>query len=365
MAIALACLTSCSAVQEARGVVASADSLWEEGVRYDDSATIAKAAATLRHIRFVFPTDYAHANYYYGCILRDRAHHAQAMQAYLRVVHSRTKDHACKGNAYSNMASICRLANERDLACEIYLKSAEEFLAAESEFLLAEDTVAYYHALNNIVVDLMEVHNCIQSIALTDKPQERCTQEDLVDAIHLLRQQLHQVSDILLLWLVIVVFATIGVVLIALIVKRKRQHRVIKQQLERAQKENSVLSNLHKQNAQRKEIALNEIQSYCNSLNNSQNLKEELSWNNYDALCDIINRRMYGLAEKLKVLGSLNEREIRLCILVLIGNLRDKEMADILCYSNKSIRSIKRIVAKKLGTTSRNLRAEILDIAVY
>ena len=70
-------------------------------------------------------------------------------------------------------------------------------------------------------------------------------------------------------------------------------------------------------------------------------------------------------SEKLKVLGSLNEREIRLCILVLIGNLRDKEMADILCYSNKSIRSIKRIVAKKLGTTSRNLRAEILDIAVY
>lgn len=365
MAIALACLTSCSAVQEARGVVASADSLWEEGVRHDDSATIAQAAATLRPIRFVFPTTYAHANYYYGCVLREKTHYVQATQAFLRVVRSWTDDHACKGRAYSNIASICQLANERDLACKNYLKSAEEFLAAESEFLSAEDTVAYYHALNNIVVDLTEAHKCIQSIAITDKSQEKCTQEDLAEAIQLLRRQLYQVSDVFVFWVIVVIFAAIGIVLIVLIVKRKRQHRVIKQQLEKAQKENIVLSNLHKQKAQRTELALNEIEAYCKSLNNSHNLKEELSWNDYDALCDIINRRMYGLAEKLKVLGSLNEREIRLCILVLIGNLRDKEMADILCYSNKSIRSIKRIVAKKLGTTSRNLRAEILNIAAY
>ena len=365
LALTLTCLTSCSVVHEAREVVAAADSLWIEGVPYDDSATIANAAISLKYVRFVFPNDYAHANYYYGALLREQSHYQQAIKAFLRVVHSRSNDHACRGRAYSNMASICQLANERDLACEIYLKSAQEFLAAESEFLLAEDTTAYYHALNNIVFDLIEVHKSIQSIALNDKSQEQCTQAELVEAIQLIRQQLYRVPDICLLWTVIVIFAAIGIVLAVLIIKRKRQHRLIKQQLEKALEENIILSNLHQQKTQRKEFVLKEIEAYCWSLKNSSNLKEELSWNDYEALCGLINRRMYGFAEKLKSLGSLNEREIRLCILVLLGNLRDKEMADILCYSDKSIRSIKRLVAKKLGTTSKNLRAGLLDIAVY
>lgn len=363
--LGLAYLTSCSSIHEAREIVAEADSLRTVGAQYDDSAAIANAAATLKHFRFFFSTDYARAYYYYGCLLREQSDYPHAVQAFLRVVHSRSKDHACKGRAYSNMANICRLANELDLTCEIYLKSAQEFLAAESEFLLEEDTMAYYHALNNIVVDLIKVHECMQSIALTDKSQEQCRHTDLVEAVQLLRQHLNQVSDICLLWAAIVFFAAIGAVLAVLIIKRKRQHRLISQQLEKALKENIILFNLHHQQTQRKEFVLNEIESYCRSLENTSNLKEELNWNDYDALCDLINRRMYGFAEKLKSLGFLNEREIRLCILVLIGHLRDKEMADILCYSDKSIRSIKRIVAKKLGTTSKNLRSGLLDIAVY
>ena len=109
--------TSCSGVhdlREARSIVVAADSLRAAGqapytlnrsnssnLSNDslppDSTALAFAVTTLEPVRLLFPTDYAHANYYYGRLLRDAGDQPEAMLAFLHAVHSRTKDHAIKG----------------------------------------------------------------------------------------------------------------------------------------------------------------------------------------------------------------------------------------------------------------------------
>ena len=123
VALLLLCLTSCTPIREAQQIVAEADSLRSAGISLSpftfhlspsksDSTAMADAAATLEHVHLIYPTAYAHANYYYGRILRERGNHPAAMLAFLRVIHSRTEDDEIKARAYSNMGTLCHKANE-------------------------------------------------------------------------------------------------------------------------------------------------------------------------------------------------------------------------------------------------------------
>ena len=78
LAVLLLGLFSCTSIREAQEVVAEADSLRAEGVQYTDSAALADAAATLERVRLIYPTAYAHANYYYGRILRKHGNQPEA-----------------------------------------------------------------------------------------------------------------------------------------------------------------------------------------------------------------------------------------------------------------------------------------------
>jgi len=59
----------------------------------------------------------------------------------------------------------------------------------------------------------------------------------------------------------------------------------------------------------------------------------------------------------------LNETEIRLCVLVLIGLTRS-DIAHILPYALNSVGKLKDHTAKKLGTTGKNLHDFLLQMAV-
>ncbi len=107
-----------------------------------------------------------------------------------------------------------------------------------------------------------------------------------------------------------------------------------------------------------------EIEKNCILLRNMQNLEKELSWRENDALCIIADKNLNLLASKLRALNVLNEREIHLCILVTIGGFTDKQLANLLFYSDNSIRSIKMKTATKLGTTSTHLREILIEKAV-
>ena len=105
-----------------------------------------------------------------------------------------------------------------------------------------------------------------------------------------------------------------------------------------------------------------QIDETCRALQQSDKWLDEIGWNDYDALRRNINRHFSLLADKLKLRYALSEREVRLCVLVLMGCFTDKQMADILCYGEKSIRTIKRNTAIKMGTTSRELRTFLIDM---
>ena len=95
---------------------------------------------------------------------------------------------------------------------------------------------------------------------------------------------------------------------------------------------------------------------------NADNLKEELMWNDYEAMCKMLNYRFQNLAYKLQ-LQKLNEQDIRLCTLVLLG-LKHKQIADILNCSPKSVGKLKDLTARKLGVSGGQLQDKLLNISI-
>ena len=144
-------------VDEACCVVAEADSLWQAGQTYDDSLRLAQAYETLSSfysplLSTLHPkhsTDYAHACYHYGRLLRRADDPVAAMQVFISGTHSGTDDHHILGRIYSNMGSICHLASEYQLSYDMYERSVHYFLENG-------DTLLYYYGLNNLAYELAE-----------------------------------------------------------------------------------------------------------------------------------------------------------------------------------------------------------------
>ena len=124
--------------------------------------------------------------------------------------------------------------------------------------------------------------------------------------------------------------------------------------------ENADLSVLH---SERRAELMAQIVNNCDAIRNSEKWKDVFYWNKHDKLCEVADKHLNLLSTKLQMLEVLNEREIHLCILVTIGNFSDKQLAQLLNYSEKSIRSIKLNAAKKLGTTSAHLHDYLMQKA--
>ena len=105
------------------------------------------------------------------------------------------------------------------------------------------------------------------------------------------------------------------------------------------------------------------IDDYCTILGDSATLKKDLNWNDYSAMCQIVDHQFYFLARKLQQTQLLSEREIRLCVLSLLDLSYDK-MAEILNYAPNGIGKFKVRVAKKLGTSAKNLREFLVNKAI-
>ena len=148
LTLAALLLSGCKsrAVEEAREVIAVADSLRAEGQGYTDSVVIAEAYNTLDKWQYIYPTDYVHACYHYGRLLRNNDDPVAAMQVFINGTHSRSKDYHILGRIYSNMGSISHLAGEYQLAYDMYSRSADLFLQNG-------DTLLYYYSLNNMAIE--------------------------------------------------------------------------------------------------------------------------------------------------------------------------------------------------------------------
>ena len=103
------------------------------------------------------------------------------------------------------------------------------------------------------------------------------------------------------------------------------------------------------------------LEQQCHTLRKSANIREELQWNDYPRFCAICNERLWGIVDKLDQRG-LSEREIRICILVLIG-FSYAEIAKILYRAENGIGKDKYLIAKRLGVSVKDLKATLRDLA--
>ena len=75
----------------------------------------------------------------------------------------------------------------------------------------------------------------------------------------------------------------------------------------------------------------------------------------------IVNHQFYLIIDKLEETKLLSEKEIKMCVLVLMGFSRE-QISDILPYSKNSVGKYKDTIAKKLGTTGRNLKKFLINM---
>ena len=120
----------------------------------------------------------------------------------------------------------------------------------------------------------------------------------------------------------------------------------------------------HPETQKGKQQMMAQIENRCSMLRKSTNLTGDLCWSDYDKMCTIVNQQFFLFASKLKETNVLNETEIRLCILVLIG-LKRQEISAILPYALSSVGKLKDNTAKKLGTTGKNLREYLINMICY
>lgn len=103
------------------------------------------------------------------------------------------------------------------------------------------------------------------------------------------------------------------------------------------------------------------LEQQCHALRKSVHLREELQWNDYTLFRNVCDERLSGIVTKLEQRG-LTEREIRICVLVLIG-LSYAQMADILFRAESGIGKDKYLIAKHLGVSVKELQRTLLTIA--
>lgn len=378
-----------------------------------------------------------------GKALREEGRQVEAMQAFLEAVHSGTEDAGLLGRVYSNMANMCRQANDHETAYVVYAVSA-------ASFGRSGDTLAYAYALNNMAWEQAVMGNKESALVLVDSavrcyPRAPLTEKiietkaaaclfrqeydsvlyytegagndyllmlraqaysylqrddsatyyaqlllprmtnlfylddlyyilthhdanadaaalralsseradvkkqiaerhgELTKAVQLLKQDLEREEDSVSWAFVVLVLVGIGLLVLgAFVVYKQRKLRTEMTAFEQAR---------------RMELAQNVRQ-----LQESADIRQELGWEDYGAVCREIDKRFHGLASDLQT-KNMSEQGVRLCVLVLIG-LSHKEMADMLNCSPKSVGKLKDVTARKLGVSGGQLQEKLQKLAL-
>ncbi len=225
-----------------------------------------------------------------------------------------------------------------------------------------EDTISPYQHRFNALYILSHNDTSLNSNEIRDMTSQRediryyeyePQMEKLKDAVRLLHKTLTHKPN--LGWLYTLLGTLLaGAVLISWYISRKhKKHELLSQQID----------DLETGYADLRKNRTTQIEHICATLRSSDSLSEDLNWKNFNQLCIFVNEHFYLLASKLQQKKILNETEIRLCVLVLIGLTRS-DIAHILPYALNSVGKLKDHTAKKLGTTGKNLHDFLLQMAV-
>ena len=290
-----------------------------------------------------------------------------------------------KAELYKNLKqydSALYYANTLDY--NTYYESTKLIIRMQSYLMMSSQDSAVYYAKQvlSISTDLFDRNNALYVLTNEDESQEKSDirrtasersdiqrlleirQGKLSQAVQLLEQNLAKTPDWQWLYTMIATIIVIGSCLLLYIHRKRNQHKLLSQQVDdltsrtiAMQVKNEELSQSYSNNYnQIKE----DIDHKCALLQDSGKIKKTLAWKNYHTMCTIVDKQFYLLASKLQSKQLLNETEIRLCILTLLDCGYD-QMAELLYRSPSSMGTLKIRVAKKLGTTSKNLRLYLIE----
>ena len=244
-------------------------------------------------------------------------------------------------------------------------------LAQAYSMLGKRDSAAYYA---NIVLSfshsLFEKNNALYILTnddeTKDKKEIRETAADRSDvqkqiedrrsvfsqAALLLNQDLNRKPDLLWLCAVCITLFVIGGCWLVYVHQKRKKHMLLSQKIRdlEIQKHESI------------EQKMARVYSNCMLYVNSKDIKNLLYWTDFETMCGIVDQQFYMLASKLRNKHTLNEKETRLCILVLF-NMNRSEISDMLPYALNSVGKLKDHTAKLLGTTGKNLHDFLVKLA--
>lgn len=291
-----------------------------------------------------------------------------------------------------------------------YIQPTELMIKAQSfSYLNAKDSALYYASqvmsLSNHYGDIYNALYILSNddstltnrklLELTSKRDDIHTFEveaqkiRLARATQILLQDLYYKPNYKWIFFISSVFTFIILIAIIIWIKtkywRRKQYKEVNKQKEQVKiyvidKQNELNEITNKVNEEKlqinklKELKQNHshyfetilctLNSTCSAFQQSNNIRKELCWNNYDIMCEVVNKHFYMIVNKLKATQKLNDKEIRLCVLVLIGGFSSKQMAELLYYGETGIRNFKSNTAKKLGTNGKNLRNFLIEMAI-
>ena len=162
-------------------------------------------------------------------------------------------------------------------------------------------------------------------------------------------------------WTLLILFITIVCICVIYYVNRK--HRLLKREKVLLAEQKEEMTQIVKANTDSLQKQLMQFEQTCSALRTPKVIQEKISWNDYQAMCTIVDNNFAFIASKLESIYHLSEKEVRLCILVLIDGFSSKQMAEMLFYAESGIRNLKSNTAKKIGTNGKEMRQFLVKMA--
>ena len=193
-------------------------------------------------------------------------------------------------------------------------------------------------------------------------------QGKLAQATQLLKQDLDREPDLQWLYAIIFTSLTIGICISIYIYRKRNQYKLLSQQVDDLTNANNAAIQLHEQiiheHTEYTNTLFTQIEQNSTMLYHAEDFPNNIYWKDYSAMSKLINDNFGMLVTKLQNKYQLSEKEIRLCILVLLGNPSGRQLASLLYYGESGIRTFKNRIANKLGTNSVELRTLLINLAI-
>lgn len=178
-------------------------------------------------------------------------------------------------------------------------------------------------------------------------------QGKLSQAVQLLDQDINRKPDRRWMMAILGTLFVVGCIIGVYVYRKRRQHALLSQEIDCLQSTYADFQKAKERN----------VEQICITLRASTTILKDLNWKDFDKMCQFVNENFYLLANKLQQTNVLNETEIRLCVLVLIGLTRS-EIASALPYALNSVGKLKDHTSKLLGTTGKNLHDFLLKKSI-